>query len=53
MGDGLGTFIKVNQPLKLRNMNVVSFGDSHMVVNVDGNLLSLRFIAGPSTDFRS
>ena len=53
MGDGLGTFIRVEQPLKLRNLNIVSFGDSHMIVNIDGNLVNLRFIEGPSTDYRS
>lgn len=53
MGDGLGTFIRVNRPLALQNLNIVSFGDSHMIVNIENNFISLRFIEGPKINYKS
>jgi hypothetical protein len=53
MGEGLGTFIRLDRPFKLQNLNIVSFGDSHMIVSLDGNFVSLRFIQGPKTDYKT
>lgn len=32
LGDGSGTFIRLDNPLILKHGYIVSFGDSHMVV---------------------
>lgn len=53
MGEGLGTFIRLDRPFKLQNLNIVSFGDSHMIVNLDNSFISLRFIQGPKTDYKT
>ncbi|OMJ66943.1 hypothetical protein SteCoe_36043 [Stentor coeruleus] len=53
MGDGMGTFIRIEQPLKLKNSYIVSFGDSHMMVNIENNLLTIRFVEGPKADHKS
>ena len=52
MGEGLGTFIKLEREYKLQNMNIISFGDSHMVMHIDGLFINLRFIQGPKTDYK-
>lgn len=33
LGEGSGTFIKVDEPLILNNGYLISYGDSHMVVD--------------------
>lgn len=53
MGDGMGTFIRIEQPLKLKNSYIVSFGDSHMMVNIENNLLTIRFVEGPKAEHKS
>ena len=53
MGEGMGTFVRLDQPLKLMNSCVISFGDSHMIINLENNLLTLRFIEGPKVDHKS
>jgi pSer/pThr/pTyr-binding forkhead associated (FHA) protein len=60
LGDGSGTFVRLDQPLELRNGFIISFGYSHMAVNVYGesagrgsggsDRISLKFIDGPKTD---
>ena len=52
MGEGLGTFIKLDREYKLQNMNIISFGDSHMVIHLDNMFINLRFIQGPKTDYK-
>ena len=32
LGDGNGTFVKIETPLLLKHGFIISFGDSHMVV---------------------
>jgi hypothetical protein len=34
LGDGSGTFVRLDQPLELKNGFIISFGYSHMAVNV-------------------
>jgi len=36
-GEGSGTFVKVQEPAKLRNGSIVSFSDSHMMINITQN----------------
>ena len=50
MGEGLGTFVRIDQPLKLQSSYIISFGDSHMIVTLENSLLTLRFIQGPKID---
>ena len=33
LGDGSGTFVRLDQPLELKHGFIISFGDSHMIVN--------------------
>ena len=33
LGDGSGTFVRIDQALKLKNGYIISYGDSHMTVN--------------------
>ena len=33
LGDGNGTFVKIDKPMTLKNGYIISFGDSHMSVN--------------------
>lgn len=53
MGDGMGTFIRIEQPLRLKNSYIISFGDSHMMVNIENNLLTIRFVEGPKAEHKS
>lgn len=55
LGDGMGTFVKITQPLVLKTNFIISFGESHMIVildNSDPPKLTLRFIDGPKIDQR-
>jgi hypothetical protein len=53
MGEGMGTFVRVDRPVALKTSYIISFGDSHMIVQIDDSMLSLRFIEGPKVDFKS
>ena len=33
LGNGSGTFVKIESPLKLKNGYIISFSDSHLTVN--------------------
>lgn len=33
LGEGSGTFVKIDHPLLLKNGYIISFGDSHLTVN--------------------
>lgn len=50
MGEGMGTFIRLDKPLKLQNNFIISFGESHVIVQFEGTQLNLRFIDGPRTE---
>ena len=50
MGEGMGTFIRLDNPLKLQNNFIISFGESHVIVQIDASQLHLRFIDGPRTE---
>jgi hypothetical protein len=52
MGEGLGTFIRIEKPIKLIPAYIFSFGDSHMIVHIENTLLTLKFIEGPKVDFK-
>ena len=60
LGDGSGTFVRLDVPLILRHGYIISFGDSHMVVqfyndfnkmeNKQSTKIQLKFLDGPKTD---
>ncbi len=51
LGDGTGTFVKVDSALTLKQGYIISFGDSHMAVNIRLNeKIQLKFLDGPKTD---
>jgi hypothetical protein len=49
LGQGSGTFIKIEKPLILTSGNVIAFGESHMAVDLllDGKI-QLKFLEGPA-----
>lgn len=50
LGDGSGTFVRVKAPLILKQGYIVSFGDSHLIVQLDEDTttkITLRFVEGP------
>lgn len=46
LSDGTGTFVKINKPLKLVSNYIISFGDSHFTVVIDGSQITLKFLEG-------
>ncbi|CAG9330328.1 unnamed protein product [Blepharisma stoltei] len=52
LGEGTGTFVKITKPFSLKNGNVVSFGESHMLVQLNSanSDISLKFLEGPKAD---
>lgn len=56
LADGTGTFAKIIKPMKLQNGNILSFGDSHLVVNISStssnknDKISIKFLEGPKAD---
>lgn len=58
LGEGTGTFVRLDNSLALKNGYIISFGDSHMVVqlqgenefNISNNTLTVRFLDGPKID---
>lgn len=60
LGEGSGTFLKIDREINLRSGFIVSFGDSHMAVTLNespttkskmqGSKISLKFLDGPKTD---
>lgn len=50
-GQGTGTFIKVEMPLVLKQGYIISYGDSHMYVNMETReKIQLKFLDGPKSD---
>jgi pSer/pThr/pTyr-binding forkhead associated (FHA) protein len=45
-----GTFVKLEEPYRLRNKSIISFGNSHMVVSLNPDGIKLSFIDGPKND---
>ena len=53
LNDGTGTFIRLDLPYQIRNNNIISFGDSHMIITLENYLnpsVTLKFIDGPKVD---
>lgn len=53
LGEGMGTFIRIENHLHLKTNNIISFGDSHMITSIDfneGSKITLKFIDGPKVD---
>jgi len=50
-GQGTGTFIKVEHPLQLKQGYIISYGDSHMFINMETKeKIQLKFLDGPKSD---
>ncbi|CAG9325073.1 unnamed protein product [Blepharisma stoltei] len=50
LGEGTGTFVRIDAPLVLRDSYIISFGDSHMATQFVPNMpnkISLKFLEGP------
>lgn len=50
LGDGSGTFVRIKSPLTLKQGFIVSFSDSHLLIQLDEsepNSISIRFVEGP------
>jgi len=63
LADGTGTFARIDAELFLKNGFIISFGDSHMVVQINegkghpadletGGSIALKFLEGPKADQR-
>eukprot|EP00831_Metopus_contortus_P077021 TRINITY_DN7149_c0_g1_i2.p1 TRINITY_DN7149_c0_g1~~TRINITY_DN7149_c0_g1_i2.p1 ORF type:complete len:370 (-),score=64.05 TRINITY_DN7149_c0_g1_i2:23-1132(-) len=51
LGQGTGTFIKIDCPLLLEKGYIISFGDSHMLINkLSAEEIQLKFLDGPKID---
>ena len=56
LGDGNGTFVRLDNPLILKTGYIISFGDSHMFIQISENYssntsqLDIKFLDGPKTD---
>jgi hypothetical protein len=59
LGTGTGTFVKIIEPMLLKSRFIISFGDSHMAINVqpasqrqvlDRPMLRIMFVEGPKLD---
>lgn len=54
MGEGSGTFVKIDQEIPLKSGYIISFGDSHMVSTIkeskSGADIMLKFLDGQKTD---
>ena len=50
-GQGTGTFVKIERPLVLKLGYIISYGDSHMYVNLETkDKIQLKFLDGPKSD---
>lgn len=50
-GKGTGTFVKIEQPLLLQQGYIISYGDSHMFLQlVTLDKIQLKFLEGPKSD---
>ena len=53
LGDGNGTFVRLDNPLQLKTGYIISFGDSHMFIQITDDLnesfskLEIKFLDGP------
>jgi hypothetical protein len=50
LGDGMGTFVKLEKELVLQNNFIICFGDSHMLIKLEEERVLLSFIDGPRID---
>ena len=47
LGEGSGTFVKLEQELKLKNGNIISFTDNHMLISIKENdSIFIKFLEG-------
>ena len=55
LGEGMGTFVRIDNRLLLKTNYIISFGDSHMIILLESNgepKITLKFIDGPKAEQR-
>ena len=52
MGEGMGTFIRITKTIPLKTSYIISFVDSHMMIQIEGSQLIVRLIEGPKLDLK-
>lgn len=51
IGEGTGTFIRIDKSVLLQHGYIISYGDCHMFVSLfPKNVIQLRYLDGPRTD---
>ena len=51
LGDGTGTFLKITKPLLLKAGYIISYGDTHMVVQVnEDQSLFIKLLEGSKSN---
>lgn len=56
LGDGNGTFVRLDSQLPLKTGYIISFGDSHMFIQISDDFqagiskIEIKFLDGPKTD---
>jgi len=50
-GNGLGTFMKIEQPLELKQSHIIAFGESSLaIISVTPEILNMKFLDGPKSE---
>ena len=47
LGEGSGTFVRIEEPYRLTGTRIASFGDTHMVLKIENDTLEVKFVDGP------
>ena len=53
LGEGMGTFVRIDSKLYLQSNYIISFGDSHMIILIstgENPKITLKFIDGPKLE---
>lgn len=50
LGEGSGTFVRIEEPYRLQGTRIASFGDTHMVLKIEDSTLEVKFVDGPKVN---
>ena len=50
LGYGTGTFIKILNPLPIKDGYIISFEESHMAITLNDEQMLIKFLDGPKAD---
>ena len=52
LSQGTGTFARIDREIFLKDANIISFSDTHMIVNIykEDNTVVVKFVEGPMSD---